>query len=185
MSTTACAQPRPAPLRVAVLGAAGPAFAQEMQGALASLAEAASRRATQEGDEAEEGTATNAPFDFVACSQPSQAQDGALRWLLAWEPEPGDAADAALSALQAHNALRAQLHALNLPYQVLRGTRQAQIAQALQSLVPWLPWLAPLLPQTGVASRRPGAWSCESCSDPVCEHRSFTELLARREATGG
>jgi len=75
--------------------------------------------------------------------------------------------------------LRQSLHALGLAYQVLRGTPPAQLSQALHTLLPWLPELAGVLPQTGVESRRPG-WRCSDCSDPACEHRSFTELLAQR-----
>ena len=112
------------------------------------------------------------------------AQDSShaqLRWLLAWDEGAfeGQEPAAAIAALQAHQALRQSLHALGLAYQVLRGPPPAQQMQALQTLLPWLPELAGVLPQTGVESRRPG-WRCSDCSDPVCEHRSFTELLAQR-----
>lgn len=29
-----------------------------------------------------------------------------------------------------------------------------------------------------------GRWSCESCSDPDCEHRLFSALLAQRNGSG-
>ena len=115
---------------------------------------------------------------------PHSAQDSTnveLRWLLAWDEDAfeGQVATEAITALQAHQALRQSLHALGLAYQVLRGPAPVQLAQALQTLLPWLPELASVLPQTGVQSRRPG-WRCSDCSDPACEHRSFTELLAQR-----
>jgi hypothetical protein len=118
-------------------------------------------------------------WQFAPSAQDSA--DAQLRWLMAWDEgafedqEPA----AAIAALQAHQALRQSLHALGLAYQVLRGTPPTQLTQALQTLLPWLPELASVLPQTGVESRRPG-WRCSDCSDPGCEHRSFTELLAQR-----
>ena len=118
-------------------------------------------------------------WQFAPSAQDSA--DAQLRWLLAWDEGAfeGQEATEAIAALQAHQALRQSLHALGLDYQVLRGPPPAQQMQALQTLLPWLPELACVLPQTGVESRRPG-WRCSDCSDPACEHRSFTELLAQR-----
>lgn len=31
------------------------------------------------------------------------------------------------------------------------------------------------------AAARPWTWSCDKCSDPACEHRLFSELMARRD----
>jgi hypothetical protein len=117
-------------------------------------------------------------WQFAQSAQDSA--DAQLRWLMAWDEDAfeGQEPAAAIAALQAHQALRQSLHALGLAYQVLRGTPPAQQMQALQTLLPWLPELAGVL-QTGVESRRPG-WRCSDCSDPACEHRSFTELLAQR-----
>jgi len=118
-------------------------------------------------------------WQFAQSAQDSA--DAQLRWLMAWDEGAfeGQEPAAAIAALQAHQALRQSLHALGLAYQVLRGTPPTQLAQALHTLLPWLPELAGVLPQTGVESRRPG-WRCSDCSDPGCEHRSFTELLAQR-----
>ena len=110
---------------------------------------------------------------------PAHWQQAPLRWLLDWQASPGDDANADISAVQAHSALRQALHAQGLSYQVLRGSPDDQAAQALASLRLWIPELAEFLPRTGVASRRPGALSCDRCGDPDCEHRSFTGLLAR------
>ncbi len=118
-------------------------------------------------------------WQFPHSAQGSTGAD--LRWLLAWDEDAfeGQEAAQAIAALQAQHALRQSLHSLGLAYQVLRGPPQAQLTQALHTLLPWLPELAAVLPQTGVQSRRPG-WRCSDCSDPGCEHRSFTELLAQR-----
>ena len=102
------------------------------------------------------------------------------RWLLAWEPELQTQAKEALTALEHHHALRQALNDRGLAYQVLRGSQSERVAHALQSLAPCWPELAGLLPRTGVASRRPGSLSCDRCSDPDCEHRSFTQLIKNR-----
>jgi len=150
-------------LKIAVLGAgavAGLALAQALEHSLAS-------------------SPCQLHWQFAQSAQDSAGAQ--LRWLLAWDEGAfeGQKADEAIAALQAHQALRQSLHALGLAYQVLRGPPPAQQMQALQTLLPWLPELAGVLPQTGVESRRPG-WRCSDCSDPGCEHRSFTELLAQR-----
>lgn len=39
-----------------------------------------------------------------------------------------------------------------------------------------------VVPDRGAATAGEGwTWSCDKCSDPECEHRLFTDLLARRE----
>lgn len=50
-------------------------------------------------------------------------------------------------------------------------------------------WLTPLRQRLGLAPRpeRPvyAAWACERCADPACEHRLFTDLMARRASAPG
>ena len=151
--------PSPPPLtQIALLGPGGETFARQVHQALHALL-------PQQAD----------AFDWKPCLQAQEAAQATLRWLLPWQDNDG------IPALQTHQALRLSLHTQGLSYQALRGPPAQCVAQALQSLVPWLPELATLLPQTGVTSRRPG-WSCSECSDPECEHRSFSELLARRES---
>ena len=36
--------------------------------------------------------------------------------------------------------------------------------------------------RTAPLAMRLRAWDCEKCSDPECEHRLFTSLVAQREA---
>jgi hypothetical protein len=152
-------------LSIAVLGAGGQALAQAVAHSLSALP----------------GTSPVSPLHWQFPANAQESTGAQLRWLLAWDEGAfeGQEPAQAIAALQAHQALRQSLHALGLAYQVLRGTPQAQQMQALQTLLPWLPELASVLPQTGVESRRPG-WRCSDCSDPGCEHRSFTELLAQR-----
>lgn len=156
--------PPPAALtHIALLGPGGESFAIRVQEALHTLL-----------------PQQRSALAWLPCLQAEQAAQAQMRWLLPWQGDE-DPDNAAMGDLLAHQALRQSLHALGLSYQALRGSRTQCVAQALQSLLPWLPELGPMLPQTGVKSRRPG-WSCSECSDPGCEHRSFTELLARREA---
>lgn len=151
-------------LRIAVLGQGAPDFVQAVQQALGAWLPPAPLRSLHWQTPA-----------VPAC--PTQVD---LCWLLAWEES--QTADAAqdLAALQAHQALRQQMHARGLSYQVLRGSLAERTMQALQALAAWLPELLAVLPRTGVSSRRPGHWACEACGDADCEHRSFTRLLAQR-----
>jgi hypothetical protein len=82
----------------------------------------------------------------------------------------------------ADNALRAQLQTLSLPYRVVHGQGAVGLSQALLAL--GLP--APDVPTQTVReqaqydlNRGRTPWSCETCSDPECEHRLFTGLLGR------
>ena len=153
-------------LSIAVLGAGGEALAQAVAHSLSALP----------------GASPVSPLHWQFPANAQESTGAQLRWLLAWDEDAfeGQEPAAVIAALQAHQALRQSLHALGMSYQVLRGTPQAQQMQALQTLLPWLPELAGVLPQTGVQSRRPG-WHCSDCSDPACEHLSFTQLLAQRE----
>lgn len=118
---------------------------------------------------------------WLICQDAAEARQASLRWLLACDDDAQESPEQSIAALQAHQALRQTLHALGLSYQVLRGSRAERVMQALHSLSSCLPALVPRLPQTGVASRRPGVWTCDACSAPDCEHRSFTALLAQRD----
>jgi nicotinamide riboside kinase len=76
--------------------------------------------------------------------------------------------------------LRRELQDAGIPFQTVYGQGQARLQQALRCI-------GNALGQTLVASdpawpqgRRP--WNCEKCSDPDCEHRLFTQLIARQRA---
>jgi hypothetical protein len=78
--------------------------------------------------------------------------------------------------------IRTALANAGAPYQVMYGEGEERLAQALQAA-------QRLLPRSGM--RRPGGhaskpkpstwvWMCDKCSDPQCEHRLLTALLAQR-----
>jgi hypothetical protein len=71
--------------------------------------------------------------------------------------------------------LRDALMAANLPYSVVHGERSERLAQA---------WDAIRLiadPDDGPQpTRTTWAWTCDKCSDPACEHRLFSDLVAGR-----
>ena len=73
--------------------------------------------------------------------------------------------------------VRAALARAGISYAVVHGRGPERLASA---------WTALNLAsdaEAAVAHRSAGeawGWSCEKCSDPVCEHRLFTDLLSRR-----
>lgn len=100
-----------------------------------------------------------------------QLQHLPLRWVD--NPQPGylnlllDADD---------NAWRQRLLAEALPFQLALTDTQALRALGAALGVALVDTDAVLL------SGR-GRWTCESCSDPECEHRLFRDLLAQRGAS--
>lgn len=78
--------------------------------------------------------------------------------------------------------IRTALANAGVPYQVVYGEDEERLAQALQAVQRLL------LPRVGM--RLPGGkpklktsawvWMCDKCSDPQCEHRLLTALLAQR-----
>lgn len=75
-------------------------------------------------------------------------------------------------------AIRRQLQAAALPFQTVYGQGDARARQALRAIGAALG--QPLTPSDPAwpQGRRP--WTCETCSDPDCEHRLFTQLLQQR-----
>jgi len=83
----------------------------------------------------------------------------------------------------ADDAIRTALTSAKISYRVLYGCseeRLAQACEALQSLLPTLPMPAPPGPIRAHKKPAPWVWPCEKCSDPQCEHRLLTNLLAQR-----
>ena len=112
--------------------------------------------------------------------------DSASLVLLAGLEFPADAADEA-----AEQSIRAALAQSGLGYQVLYGPPAERLARALQAVQCLLPsaeqaFLArqgaarPASATPDSASQRPWVWMCDKCSDPQCEHRLLTALLAGR-----
>ena len=81
--------------------------------------------------------------------------------------------------------IRRALQSANLPFQTVYGAAGRRLHNALRALSPTLTPLlghAPVSTEETHINRRPG-WVCESCSDPDCEHRLFTDLLKAAPAT--
>lgn len=74
-------------------------------------------------------------------------------------------------------AIRRELQAAGLAFQTIHGHGQARADQALRAIGRCLGRDLTTTEQTLTTGRR--AWSCDQCSDPDCEHRLFSKLLAR------
>jgi nicotinamide riboside kinase len=73
--------------------------------------------------------------------------------------------------------VRAALTRAGISYAVVHGRGPERLASA------WTALNFASEAEAAVAHRSAGeawGWSCEKCSDPVCEHRLFTDLLSRR-----
>ena len=93
-------------------------------------------------------------------------------------------AEKAASALEADDlAMRARLALGAVSYGVLYGTHDERLTQALNSIERLLPPSAAGLRQnhiSGGEKQQPWVWMCDKCSDPHCEHRLLTALVAQR-----
>jgi nicotinamide riboside kinase len=70
--------------------------------------------------------------------------------------------------------LRAALARAGVNYKVVYGTGPQRLDNALQAM--------PGSGNTRTGVQGNGAWSCDKCSDPDCEHRLFTGLLRSKAA---
>jgi len=77
-------------------------------------------------------------------------------------------------------ALRRELHAAGIPFQTVYGQGDARLQQALRAMGPVLG--QPLVAPDRSLSEGRVAWNCEKCSDPACEHRLFSQLIAENPA---
>ena len=87
--------------------------------------------------------------------------------------------------LAADQSIRAALALSGAPYRVIYGQQQERLEQALREF-------ERLLPAAEQGTRQntdPGSkakawvWVCDKCSDPQCEHRLLSDLLAQRDRT--
>ncbi len=79
--------------------------------------------------------------------------------------------------LESEDALRHQLNALGQPYRTLHANGFTEVLQLALCRQP------PDPQQTALAQQQWQRWQqrgCEKCSDPVCEHRLFQDLLQQR-----
>jgi nicotinamide riboside kinase len=69
--------------------------------------------------------------------------------------------------------IRQTLLQAQIPFQVIYGLGEERLAQALSALK--------RSPAVREARRKPWVWACDKCSDPACEHRLLSDLLASRQ----
>ncbi len=75
--------------------------------------------------------------------------------------------------LQMDALLRQTLVQGKIPFQVIYGLGEDRLAQALSALK--------RSPTVREARHKPWVWACDKCSDPACEHRLLSDLLASRQ----
>jgi hypothetical protein len=86
-----------------------------------------------------------------------------------------------LARQAADQALRAALAAAGMAYCVLYGSAPQRLAQALGAVERLLPGMPPR-EQAPAGKGKAWVWVCDKCSDPACEHRLLSDLLAQRAA---
>ena len=119
-------------------------------------------------------TVANTPF-------PADLMGHDLVLLTGLEPTPqvrGAVASITPAAQEAADqAIRTALTSAGISYRVMYGTVEQRLTQALDAV-------NPPVPQRTIAARngRKGAWTwvCDKCSDPTCEHRLLSDLVAQR-----
>ena len=89
-------------------------------------------------------------------------------------PLAAGTAHSAAQSQQMDALLRCTLVQAGLPFQVIYGRGEQRLAQALAAL-------GKPAAESG-SGRKPWVWVCDKCSDPVCEHRLLSDLLASRQA---
>lgn len=91
-------------------------------------------------------------------------------------------APAGLAATQeaVDQQLRLTLANAEVPYTVVYGQGPQRLAHALGALQGLLDGGKPSPLAIGGRERRPWVWACDTCSDPDCERRLLSDLLARR-----
>ena len=84
------------------------------------------------------------------------------------------------ATLQADRSIRAEMARMGITYEVLYGTAAERLAQAVMVIQKHLPEHQTPLMAAPDRSTKPWTWMCDKCSDPQCEHRLLTDLLAQR-----
>ena len=80
----------------------------------------------------------------------------------------------------ADQSIRNALALARVSYRVLYGTDAERLALALQAMESLLPATLRSGQAPSGPKNKPWVWMCEKCSDPQCEHRLLTALLAQR-----
>ncbi len=166
---TARPEPGPAPRHIALLGAAGTGKTRLARELLAALDNRPTPHPTFL-------VADNPPLAAVlgASADGLSGQHGFDRVLLMGLDLP---APAGLAAAQeaVDQQLRLTLANAEVPYTVVYGQGPQRLAHALDALQGLRDGS-----QAGVQARNPWVWACDTCSDPGCERRLLSDLLARR-----
>jgi len=81
----------------------------------------------------------------------------------------------------ADQSIRSALAAAGTAYCVLYGSAPQRLAQALAAVERLLPGSSPRK-QAPAGRSKAWVWVCDKCSDPACEHRLLSDLLAQRAA---
>ncbi|MEZ5643994.1 MAG: ATP-binding protein [Burkholderiaceae bacterium] len=83
-------------------------------------------------------------------------------------------------------ALRRELSRAGLPFHTVYGQGQDRMAAALRPMHHGLAQGLgrPLAPPPAAGRPRASGWVCDRCSDPECEHRLFSRLMASRRTDG-
>lgn len=161
--------PGPAPRHIALLGAAGTGKTRLARELLAALDHRPTPHPTFL-------VADNPPLAAVRSARADglSGQHGFDRVLLMGLDLPAAAGlAAAQDAVDQH--LRLTLAGADVPYTVVYGRGPQRLAHALDALQGLQDGS-----QAGVQARTPWVWACDTCSDPGCERRLLSDLLARR-----
>ena len=111
------------------------------------------------------------------------ARDGAaISLLLAVSPSPAIPPDATLVARDA--GLRAALLQSRVAFSVIHGRGTQALDAAWAAILAAHGLQDTQEPVADCAVAKPWAWTCDKCSDPACEHRLFSDLLAARQDSG-
>ena len=76
--------------------------------------------------------------------------------------------------------VRAALGRASVPYAVVHGRGAERLASAWNALNLAAQSEGPASGASASAATSSWRWSCDKCSDPVCEHSMFTDLLAQK-----
>lgn len=92
------------------------------------------------------------------------------------------AATSAPALQEADATIRATLQNTQTPYRVIYGSDAQRLAQVLMAVDAISAADANDPTEPGAARHTsPAPWSCEHCSDPACERKLLTDLLAQRQ----
>lgn len=109
----------------------------------------------------------------ILMAEPGAAHGHDLTFLMGLQSAPDD-------MLAADQSIRAALIRTGTAYEVLYGSADERVAQALRAIEHRLVATEILAPLKPSRSSQTWQWICDKCSDPVCEHRLLTDLLAQR-----